>query len=268
MNLKYKRHRRIMAWTWFFIVLYSVLVFFLLVHFHQVEYYLNWNFVIVLAVGFWIGIIFSLFWDENNDMMSKHLDKSMIVFACILGFLFIVFGSLTWVFNWGSIPIENVFLIFVVFVLWYFLLCFFSEKMITKNTLLFVYFIFYSIFLFPVLSQAVTNLAFLWILWNFLLWMSPLLLLIFRASLADFLCSGYFIRKFFLKKDSEIWNCPQCHCHIMRKPFWFCPHCWNVRLGSSFYCENCWFSTKIKDFDFPNYCPHCRLSFRRRKARK
>ena len=152
MYLKYKRHRRIMAWTWFFIVLYSVLVFFLLVHFHQVEYYLNWNFVIVLTVGFWIGILLSLFWTENNDMMNKHLDKSMIVFACILGFLFIVFGSLTWILNWGSIPIENVFLIFVVFVLWYFLLCFFSEKMITKNTeknkfsvffkLLFTYFIF------------------------------------------------------------------------------------------------------------------------------
>ena len=41
MRLKYKRHRRIMIWTWFFIVLYSVLVFFLLVHFHQVEYYFD-----------------------------------------------------------------------------------------------------------------------------------------------------------------------------------------------------------------------------------
>lgn len=41
MNLKYKRHRKIMIRTWLFIVLYSVLVFFLLVHYHQVEYYFN-----------------------------------------------------------------------------------------------------------------------------------------------------------------------------------------------------------------------------------
>lgn len=273
MNLKYKRHRKIMIRTWLFIVLYSVLVFFLLVHYHQVEYYFNWTFVILLSLSFWIGILLSIFRNGNNDAMWKSLDKSMIFFAWILVLLLIVIGSLTWVFNYDLIPIEDTFLVFVILVLGYFLLCFFWEKTITKNTLLIVYFIFYSVFLFPVLFQAITNLGFLWKLWNLLIWISPLFLAIFRSYLVDFFCSWYFIRKLFLKKDSEIWNCPNCHCHIIKKPITFCPHCWSKRysthvLNNSIFCNNCWFVFKVRDFDFPNYCPHCGLPFIRRKAKK
>ena len=273
MRLKYKRHKRMMIWTWIFIVLYSVLVFFLLVHFHQVEYYLNWTFVILLALGFWIGIFHSLFWNENDNMLNRNLDKSMVVFAWMLVLFLIVIGSLSWVLNYDFIPIEDVFLIFVILVLWYFFLCFFWEKTITKNTLLFLYLIFYFVFLWPVLLQAISNLGVLWKFWNFLFWISPLFFVIFRTSLVDFIGSWFFIRKFFLKKDSEIWNCPKCHYHILKKPITFCPHCWNERYGShsfsnSIYCESCGFSFRIGDFDFPNYCPHCGLSFRRRRAKK
>lgn len=273
MRLKYKRHRRIMIWTWFFIVLYSVLVFFLLVHFHQVEYYFDWTLVILLSLIFWISILFSVFRNENNDLMSKNLDKSMVLFVWMAVVFLIVVGSLTWVLNYDYIPIEDTFLIFMILVLWYLLLCFFWEKNITKNTLLIVYFIFYSMFLFPVLSQAIEKVGFLWRLWNLLFWVSPLLLVIFRSYLVDFFSSWFFIRKLFLKKDSEIWNCPNCHCHIIKKPFIYCPHCGNDRYNSNswknnIYCNSCGFPFKIWDFDFPNYCPHCGLSFRKRKSRK
>lgn len=272
MNLKYKRHRRMMIWTWFFIVLYSMLVFFLLVHFHQVEYYFNFIFVILLSSCFLLGMFFSIFRNGNNDVMGKNIDKLMFFFVWVAVIFLVVVGSLTWVLNCDYVPIEDAFLIFVILVLWYFLLCFFWEKMVTKNTLLILYFIFYSVFVFPVLSQAISDLGILWKLWNSLFWISPLLLVLFRTSLVDFLGSWFFIRKLFSKKDSEIWNCPQCHSYIMKRPFIFCPHCGNEKDNSkitrnSIYCGCCWFSLKIRDFDFPNYCPHCGLSFRKRKAR-
>ena len=268
MILKYKWHRKMMIWTRFFIVLYSVLVFFFLVHFHHVEYYINWNLVLLLILIFWICFFSFSVWGTWSDFFWSSVDKSVSSVAFILVVIAVLVWAFAWLFCYDIAPIEQVFLIFVIFIWLYFVLCFLDRRTITRNTLLFIYFIFYFLFLSPVLFQVVSDLWIFWKIWNFLFWMSPMFLIIFRTTLVDFLGSWFFIRKFFLKKDSEIWNCPQCHCHIIKKPFRFCPHCWNDKCGSSMYCESCWFSSKIRDFDFPNYCPHCGLSFRKRKARE
>lgn len=273
MKLKYKRHRRMMIWTWFFIVLYSVWVFFLLLHFHNVEYYLNWGVVFWLFITFGIYLLSVSVWTAWNDIFWKWVDKIMISVGLIIVVIAVIFCSVVWFFGSDLAPIQYVFLIFVVFVILYLFLCFFDKKPVKVESLLFIYLIFYFVFLCPVLFQAISNLWIFWKLCNFIFWVSPLFLVLLRTYLVDFVGSGFFIRKFFLEKDSEIWNCPQCHRHITKKPLQFCPHCWNERycgkiLKNNIYCESCGFSFKIRDFDFPNYCPHCGLSFRRRKARK
>lgn len=273
MTLKYKWHCKMMAWTWLFIAFYSVLVFFLLVHFHQVEYYVNWNIVILLSIVLWICFLVSLVWDTCGDLTSKNIDKSMASIGVIAVVVGVIICSMLWLFYYEKAPIEDVFFIFVIFVGLYFLLCFIGKKTVTRNILLFIYLVFYFAFLYPVLLQAISNLWIFWKLWNLLFWVSPLFLVVFRTYLVDFIGSWFFIRKFFLKKDSEIWNCPQCHYHILKNPVLFCPHCGNPKyssksLNNDFYCNCCWFKFKIRDFDFPNYCPHCGLSFRKRKARK
>ena len=262
-----------MVWTWIFIALYSVSVFLFLLHFHQVEYYLNWGLVLLLLIIFWIYLFCVWIWTAGNGMFWSSVDKLMISVWFMIAVIVVLIYSIVLVFDSNLASIQYVFLIFVIYILLYFILCIFDKKTIKSDTLVFIYLIFYFVFLCPVLFQAISNLWILWKLWNFLFWISPLFLTLFRTYLVDFLGSWFFIRKYFLDKDSEIWNCPKCHFHIIKKPFRFCPHCGNDKysshsLNNSIYCNSCWFAFKIKDFDFPNYCPHCGLSFRKRKAAK
>ena len=196
-----------MMWMRFFIVLYSVLVFFILVRFHQ-----------------------------NRDEMVSF------------------------------------FLLFLFFIVIYVMLCCFTKIQLTKNMLLIMYTIFYCVFLFPVLFQALSHVGSLWRIWKILLWISPFFMFIFRTYLVDLVSSWRFIRKIFLKKDSEIWNCPRCHVHITKRPVVYCPHCGYNRYITEWYygvyCRGCGFVPRVKEFQIPNYCPHCGLSFKRIMSRQ
>jgi len=259
-----------MVWMRFFVVLYSLLVFLFLVNFYHVEYYFMADVVIVIYVLLWIWLLLPFFVDNNIDLMKGWVLKLIpLVFVLLLFVAYLIFFIAS--FSGFQISIWYTFFLFTTFVCTYLFLCIVTKKKITKNSLLIIYILFYSIFLFPVLLEVVSQAGFLWKLWSIIFWLSPFLLYIFRASLVDFLWSWVFIRRLFSKKDLGIWNCPRCHSYILKKPIRFCPHCGTDKFGINgwynIYCRNCWLHMGVWDFDFPNYCPHCRLSFMRRKAR-
>ena len=267
MRLKYKWHRKIMVWTRFAVVLYSALVFLLLINLHSVEYFLRTDLVIVLFSLFWVFIFFSCFFDANLNLLLMWFIRAVPLLVLFMILISIAFFD--GFFSGYQITIWKTFLLFVVLVCIYILSCLFVKKQIKKNSLLVIYFVFYSIFLFPVLLEVISDVNFIWKFWNLLFWLSPLLLFFFRSSLADFIWSWLFVRKIFTKKDLLVWTCPICRKYILSKPIRFCPRCGNdKRKGQClhFYCT-CWFFMKVGDFDFPNHCPHCGVPLRKIKIR-
>lgn len=125
------------------------------------------------------------------------------------------------------------------------------------------YYILFNFFLiWPALFVAVSDFPILWNFWKILLWVSPFLFYILRIFIVDFIWSDKFVRWFFRWKDVEVWSCPWCHEYILRKPIFYCPNCGNIKHGERWLCRSCGLSSKILDFDFPNFCPHCGLWFK------
>ena len=268
MLLKYKWHRKIMVWMRFFVVLYSLLVFLFLVNFYHIDYYFRADMIIWVYVLLWVSLFFFFWFDESVDFFKVWIVEVPAVLFITLLIVVLLFFSGSFDFQ---ISIWHTFFLFTLFICVYLFLCIVLKKKITRSTLLIIYFIFYSIFLFPVLLEIVSQAGLLWKLWSMLFWLSPFLLYIFRASLVDVLWSGVFIRRLFSKKDLEVWNCPRCRSYILKKPIKFCPHCGTDKFGINWwynvYCRNCWFHLRVRDFDFPDYCPHCGLSFRKKIGR-
>ena len=119
MRLKYKWHRRMMVWTWIFIVLYSVSVFFFLLHFHQVEYYLNWSLVLSLLIIFWIYLFAVWIFTAGNGMVWNSVDKLMISVWFIIVVVAVLICSIVWIFDGSFASIQYVFLAFLTYVLLY-----------------------------------------------------------------------------------------------------------------------------------------------------
>lgn len=127
------------------------------------------------------------------------------------------------------------------------------------------YYILFNFFLiWPALFVVVSDFPFLWNFWKILLWVSPFLFYILRIFIVDFVWSGKFISWFLKSKDKEVWSCPWCHQYILKKPNFYCSNCGHLKYGERWLCDSCGFSSKVSDFDFPNFCPHCGLWFKYR----
>ena len=168
--------------------------------------------------------------------------------------------------------ILNLFLLFLFISFCFFLICLVNKRRISRDNVLIIYFIFFFIFLWPVVEASIDGIPIFAKIFKILFSISPFLVLLFRSSFTDFLWSGYLIRRWFRIKDSEVWNCPGCHWYIMKKPIRFCPNCWcdSFALDNKSFvhiCKNCGFFMKIKETDFPNFCPHCGLAFKSKHPR-
>lgn len=270
MHLKFEKHKKIAKLSRFIIFLYSVLVFFAVIKIHGVTIYLNSYLVFFCAFLFvvFLRCFLNNFWWNSLDNMDNVVSNSAYIMVLWIITVIILLHLMVNT-NW-RIPIEKAFEIFAILTLIYFFMYIFSRKVVKADKVLLIYFLFYSLFLFPVLLSVISEIGFLWNLFSILFGISPFFFIIFRSYLIDFFWSWMFIRRWFSKKDADVWNCPQCHVYILKKPVRYCPHCGADRgstqwFGYVTYCHKCWFTMKIRDFDFPCCCPHCGLPFRWKK---
>ena len=254
MYLKYRKHRKIANLSLACIFLYSILVFLILTRFCTIQFEIG-NVPKICLMVFTFGVFIV--------MLAKSVDTAWLFWISML-FLF------NFIYNSGSIL--HLFLLFLWTSVSFFILCFLDKKSISRDDVLLIYFIFFFIFLWPVAEASIDGIPIVAKIWKILFSLSPFLLLLFRSSFIDFLWSGYLIRRWFKIKDSEVWNCPGCHWYIMKKPVRFCPHCWcdSRALDTKSFvhvCKNCGSFMKIKETDFPNFCPHCGLAFKSKRPR-
>ena len=273
MFLKYKKHKKIVNLSLACLFLYSMLVFLLLTIFCTIEFEISdfskaflfvFSIILLLLLVVWsfegINNIFSPMIYSNR--ISNFWLKNIFVYS----FVFCIAILITVVcFDYASM--WYLFLLFLFMSICFFILCLINKKSISRNSVLFIYFLFYFIFLWPVVEASIDGIPIVAKIWKIFFSLSPFLLLLFRSSFTDFLWSGYLIRRWFKIKDSGVWNCPGCHWYIMKKPVRFCPHCWcdSWALDSKSFvhiCKNCGSFMKIRETDFPNFCPHCGLAFK------
>lgn len=278
MFLKYKKHKRIANLSLACLFIYSLLVFLILTRFCTIDFKLGEFAKVCFFILSILLLIFML--SSSLDDVSKLLvsplyeNKSWIlsirnIFALSIAFSVAMMVAFVCFYD---ASILNLFLLFLFMSIWFFVLCLVNKKTIPRNNILFIYFLFYFIFLWPVVESVIDDIPVIAKIWKIIFSISPFLLLLFRSSFTDFLWSGYLIRRWFKIKDSEVWNCPWCHWYIMKKPIRFCPHCgcdtWALDSKSLVHvCKNCGSFVKIKELDFPNFCPHCGLWFKFKRPR-
>jgi len=273
MYLKYKKHKKIANLSLTCLFVYALLVFLILTRFCTVQYeigefskicfFVFFVFLLVFLLSFTLDDVDKIFASSVYGKSIYSLRNSFILSFSFLFFMFVAFIC------FNNSTILNLFLLFLFMSICFLILCLLNKKTISRNNILLVYFLFYFIFLWPVLEQTIENITFFSKICKIIFWISPFLLMLFRTSIVDFLWSGNLIHRWFKIKDSEIRNCPWCHEYILKKPIRFCPHCWNDCWaldsgGNSLVhvCNNCGFFIKIKEIDFPNFCPHCGLWFK------
>ena len=279
MFLKYKKHKRIANLSLACIFLYSLLVFLVLSHFCTIEFEISRFPKICLIIFAVFLLVFML--AQSMDDISKLAESSILytnkasffsiknIFA--LSFLFWIAMIVSFILLYDD-SISHLFFLFLWMSVCFFILCFSNKRRISRDNVLFIYFIFFFVFLWPVVEASIDGIPVVAKIWKILFSISPFLMILFRSSFTDFLWSGYFIRRRFKIKDSEVWNCPGCHWYIMKKPIRYCPHCGNdswaldnhlmIRL-----CKKCGSFMKIRETDFPNFCPHCGLAFKSKHPR-
>ena len=275
MYLKYKKHRQIANLSLLCLFIYSLLIFLFLTRFCTIEFEISdfakgcfLVFAILLLIFMTASSVddmskffaSTLYGNRIRKMSLKHLFLLSLVFWMLIVVVVICFNDSSML---------HLFLLFLLMSICFFILCLVNKKNISRNNILFIYFLFYFIFLWPVVETTIDDIPFVAKILRIVLSLSPFLLLLLRSSFTDFLWSGYFIRRWFKIKDSEVWNCPWCHWYIMKKPIRFCPHCgcdtWAIWNWSLIHvCKNCGSMVKIKEMDFPNFCPHCGLGFKAR----
>ncbi len=275
MYLKYRKHKKIANFSLACIFLYSILVFLVLTKFCTIEFEISEFSRICLIVFAVLLLIF--FWMHCLDAATKVLmytwytgagEKSLLSVKNIFAFSFVFWVAMVIFFIlFYRESTLYLFLLFLCMSVCFLILCFLDKKEINRNNILLIYFIFYFIFLWPVLETSIDWIPFIAKIGKIIFSLSPFLLLLFRSSLTDFLWSGYLIRRWFKIKDSQVRNCPWCHWYIMKNPIRYCPHCgcdtWAMDTWSFVHiCKNCGNFIKIKELDFPNFCPHCGLWFR------
>lgn len=270
MYLKYRKHKKIANLSLACIFLYSILVFLILTRFCTINFEISVASKICLIVFSVILFIFMLIKSTYGALNilseSSVLNSSRISFFSLFSFLFCVLMLLAFVFLYDD-SMFHLFLLFLWMSVCFFIVCFIDKRTISRDKFLLIYFIFFFMFLWPVVESSIDWIPLIAKIWKILFSLSPFLLLLFRTSFTDFLWSGYLIRRRFRIKDSQVWNCPGCHWYIMKKPIRFCPYCgcdtWAMDTGSFVHvCKNCGNFIKIKEVDFPNFCPHCGLWFK------
>ena len=281
MYLKYRKHRKMINLSLACLFIYSIFVFLILTRFCTIQIEVNEiSRFCLLYLAFWLIVSWSVFFPVSEDSGKKlsvmWFDSRSSIFSVKNRFVSIFLYWLAIVIYF-VLEYDDSMLHWLLLFLWgsicFFILCFLSNnRKIRRNNFLFVYYLFFFIFLWPVIEATIDGIPVIAKIWKIIFSMSPFLFLLFRSSLTDFIWSGYIVRKWFKVKDSEVWNCPWCHWYIMKKPIRYCPHCGNDSLaldGQSFVhlCRNCWFFMKIKETDFPNFCPHCGLSFKSKYPR-
>ena len=228
MKLKFEKHKKVVLWSWFFLVFYTFVVFIVLTQYifndtvieldlFFVKYVYDVKIMSVVFTFFYLVIVYSSYSDYIKESHSNRLNHKANpkLFANLL----------------------------------------------KRYCILFNFF-----FVWPLLFTAVSDFP-LWSAWKIVLWISPLLFYFLRLLLINFVWSAKFVRKFFKWKDSDVWNCPACHEYILKRPVSYCFNCWNKifdakSLFDNKYCKYCFSKYKVKDFDFPRYCPHCWLRFK------
>lgn len=273
MYLKYRKHKKIANLSLACIFLYSMLVFLVLTRFCTIECEVGVTSricLIVFSVFLFIFMLAKSTYGTLNilseySVLNSSRTSSFSLFS-LFSFLFCVFMLLVFIFFYDD-SILHLFLLFLWMSVCFFIVCFLDKRTISRDKFLLIYFLFFSIFLWPVVEASIDGIPIIAKIWKILFSLSPFLLLLFRTSFTDFLWSGYLIRRRFRIKDSQVWNCPWCHWYIMKKPIRYCPHCgcdiWAMDSWSFVHvCKNCGNFIKIKELDFPKYCPHCGLCFR------
>lgn len=195
------------------------------------------------------AIIFVVFTQYVYNNMFVELDFSFVEIWYDLWGAFWILTLFYWVFLNVKLAVKN----------------FYGDKMDVKILIIALrnYYLLFNFFLiWPALFVAVSDFPFLWNFWKILLWVSPILFYIFRVFVVDLIWSDKIVHWLFRSKDMEVWSCPWCHEYILRKPIFYCPHCGSLKHGERWFCKSCWFTSKILDFDFPKFCPHCGLWFK------
>lgn len=263
MCLKYRKHKKIANLSLACIFLYSILVFLILTRFCTIEFEISEFSKIFLIVFAVIILVLMLL---SSHFFNKFAFSVLMVVLVFWMTLTIAFAELY------DNSILHLFLLFLWISLCFFILCFSNNRRISRENVLLIYFIFFFVFLRPVVEASIEGVHVVAKIWKILFSISPFLMLLFRTSFTDFLWSGYLIRRWFRIKDSEVWNCPGCRWYIMKRPIRFCPHCGNDSWALDNHlmihlCKNCGSFMKIKETDFPNFCPHCGLAFKSKRPR-
>lgn len=237
MELKYKKHKKIMIWTWFFIAFYTIAVFVVLTQYVYENMFVN------------INLIFVEIWYDVRGCFRLLTIFYLFIMCFYFSFNRLDSSKSNNIYFYKGRPIYND--------IWPLLL----------KSLKGYYFLFNFFLVWPSLFVAVSDFPILWNIWKIMLWISPILFYFLRFFIVDFIWSDRIVRKIFKWKDANVWNCPACHEYILKKPVASCPHCWMTKysewkLFCSKYCMYCGFKSVVGDFDFPRYCPHCGLRFK------
>lgn len=216
---------------------------------HKKIMFRNWFFILLYS--------FSIFWFFSN-CVYKDVPLNSWFFESITWFDL-------WVFSWIFL-----FVVLILLKIYEALSNPLWDKIvkIPRKFLRNMYFLYNFLFLWPLLFKSISDLTLFWWFWRIILWLSPFLFYVFRFFAADFVWSDKFVRWLFRLKDIRVWSCPCCHEYILKKPNSYCPNCGNEKHGEKWYCLSCGFDSRVLDFDFPNFCPHCGLWFKYRRIKK